>query len=82
MPTYEYRCQECGHDVEAFQNMGDAPLTECPQCGGNLQRLITGGSGFVLKGSGFYQNDYKKSLSNWDCSRGESCDNPKRCCEH
>lgn len=40
--------------------MTDAPITECPRCGGKLKRLITGGGGFILKGSGFYQNDYKK----------------------
>ncbi len=80
MPTYEYQCQQCGQHVEAFQSMGDAPLIKCPECGGKLQRMITGGSGFVLKGSGFYQNDYKKQDT--CCSRGESCDNPKRCCEN
>lgn len=80
MPTYEYECQICGHCVEAFQSMGDAPLTEWPQCGGSLQRIISGGSGFVLIGSGFNQNHYKKH--NTCCSKGESCDNPKRCCEN
>lgn len=79
MPTYEYQCQNCGNHVEAFQSMGDAPLLKCPDCGGKLQRMISGGSGFLLKGSGFHQNDYKKHDS--CCSHGESCDNPKRCCE-
>lgn len=60
MPTYEYQCQHCGHQMEAFQSMGDLPLIKCAECGGKLQRMITGGSGFLLKGSGFYQNDYKK----------------------
>ncbi len=60
MPTYQYICEQCGHQLEKFQNMTDAPITECPKCGGKLKRLITGGGGFILKGSGFYQNDYKK----------------------
>ena len=49
MPTYQYICEQCGHQLEKFQKMADAPLTECPKCGGTLKRLITEGSGFVLK---------------------------------
>jgi len=60
MPTYEYECKSCGHDFEVFQNMSDAPLNECPQCGGELRRLINGGSGVIFKGSGFYVNDKNK----------------------
>ena len=57
MPTYEYECKSCGHNFEAFQNMKDAPLSECPQCGRELRRLINGGSGIIFKGSGFYVTD-------------------------
>ena len=60
MPTYEYECKSCGHNFEAFQSMSDAPLSDCPQCGRELRRLINGGSGIIFKGSGFYVNDKNK----------------------
>lgn len=59
MPTYKYQCTECGHQFEAFQMMSEEPLKECPQCGGSVKRLITGGAGLIFKGSGFYITDYK-----------------------
>jgi putative FmdB family regulatory protein len=59
MPTYEYQCGACGHQMEAFQKMTDAPLTECPVCHKSaLSKLISGG-GFQLKGSGWYVTDYR-----------------------
>jgi putative FmdB family regulatory protein len=61
MPTYEYECKSCGHSFEAFQSMSEAPLSECPQCGKELRRLINGGSGIIFKGSGFYVTDKKGS---------------------
>jgi putative FmdB family regulatory protein len=63
MPTYDYRCEKCGHTFEAFQQMSAALLSECPECKGPLQRLIGGGTGLIFKGSGFYITDYKKSNS-------------------
>ena len=68
------------YHFDQSQNITDAPLQECPQCGGILERIISGGGGFVLKGSGFHQNDHKKRDT--CCSEGEGCDNPKRCCEN
>lgn len=60
MPTYEYRCEACGHRWEAFQRMSDDPLEECPECGeGSAERLISPGGGLVFKGSGFYATDYR-----------------------
>lgn len=59
MPTYDYRCQKCGHQFEAFQSITAEPLHECPVCHGALERLISGGAGLVFKGSGFYITDYK-----------------------
>ena len=61
MPTYDYVCQDCGHDFEAFQSMKDDPLTECPECNGKLKRLVGGGTGIIFKGSGLYVNDSKKT---------------------
>lgn len=63
MPTYEYRCDQCGFEFEEFQSMKDDPLEKCPKCGGKVQRLIGAGSGMIFKGSGFYLTDYKKSNS-------------------
>jgi putative FmdB family regulatory protein len=60
MPTYEYRCLDCGHRFEQFQRIQDAPVDTCPQCGGRVERLISGGSGVIFKGSGFYITDYKR----------------------
>ncbi len=63
MPTYEYKCRSCGHVFEAFQKITDAPLTKCPECGGELYRVIYGGSGVIFKGSGWYVTDYGKGRS-------------------
>jgi putative FmdB family regulatory protein len=60
MPTYDYVCQDCGHEFEAFQSMKDDPLTACPSCQGKVKRRIGGGTGVIFKGSGFYINDSKK----------------------
>ena len=58
MPNYDYRCSSCGHELEVFQSMSDAPLTLCPHCNKEtFQRVIGGGAGVIFKGSGFYIND-------------------------
>jgi putative FmdB family regulatory protein len=59
MPTYEYRCEN-GHTFEEFQSMVAAPIEICPICGGRAERIISGGSGLIFKGSGFYITDYAK----------------------
>ena len=59
MPTYEYECQKCRAHQEAFQAITAKPLTKCAKCGGKLKRLISSGSGFIFKGSGFYITDYR-----------------------
>lgn len=61
MPTYEYVCTRCGHEMEAFQSMKDAPLRRCPACARlGLKRRVGGGAGLIFKGSGFYITDYKR----------------------
>ena len=59
MPTYEYRCKDCGFTFEEFQSIVSEPLRECPKCKGSVERIISGGSGLIFKGSGFYITDYK-----------------------
>lgn len=58
MPTYDYRCPK-GHEFELFQRMSDPPEAECPECGEAAQRQLSGGAGFLFKGSGFYVTDYR-----------------------
>ena len=60
MPTYKYRCKECGHEFEVRQRMSDNPLTECPVCGGPVRRVV-GSVGIVFKGSGFYVTDNRST---------------------
>jgi putative FmdB family regulatory protein len=59
MPTYEYECRCCNHQFEAEQSIKDKPLTDCPKCKVNaLKRLISSGTGFVLRGEGWYKDGY------------------------
>jgi len=75
MPIYEYKCSHCGHQLEAIQKISDDPLLLCPNCDKNgLKKQVTAPS-FRLKGSGWYETDFKtgkkKNLSD-DSSKKES----------
>lgn len=59
MPTYEYRCPDCGHRFERFQRMTEAPGASCPACGAAAERLLSAGAGFLFRGEGFYITDYR-----------------------
>ncbi len=60
MPTYEYLCDACEHQFEAFQSITAEPIRICPQCGRRkVRRLIGPGAAILFKGSGFYQTDYR-----------------------
>jgi putative FmdB family regulatory protein len=67
MPTYEYLCEKCGHEFEAFQSISAGPLKNCPKevCPrkkwgrGRVKKKISGGAGLLFKGSGFYITDYR-----------------------
>ena len=60
MPTYDYICNECKKTFEYFQSMSANPITDCPECKKNsLRRIISGGTGLIFKGSGYYLTDYK-----------------------
>ena len=67
MPTYQYRCTTCGHDLEAVQKFTDAALTECPNCSGSLRKVFNP-VGVVFKGSGFYRTDSRNGGSNGEGS--------------
>jgi putative FmdB family regulatory protein len=59
MPTYEYRCRDCGEPLEVVQSFTDDPLTVCPVCGGELRKVFQA-VGIAFKGSGFYKTDSRK----------------------
>ena len=60
MPTYDYLCDSCGHEVEIFQSGNDKPKRSCPRCRSRkFRRLIGAGAGVIFKGSGFYGTDYR-----------------------
>jgi len=59
MPTYEYVCDECGARFEVFQSITAPPRSTCPNGHHAVRRLISGGSGLLFKGSGFYITDYR-----------------------
>ncbi|WP_376692623.1 FmdB family zinc ribbon protein [Wenzhouxiangella sp. EGI_FJ10409] len=60
MPIYEYRCQSCGHELEKLQKIADPPLVDCPECGAPALTKLISAAGFRLKGSGWYETDFKK----------------------
>ncbi len=70
MPTYQYTCTACGHQLEAVQSFTDEPLTECPTCAGRLRKLFNS-VGIVFKGSGFYRTD-----SRTDSGSGSTASKP------
>lgn len=59
MPIYEYQCQACEHRLEALQRVSEPPLTTCPDCGGELRKLMSAPA-FQFKGSGWYVTDYAR----------------------
>ena len=79
MPTYEYECNECGFRFEKFQSMSSEPIKVCPECGGEIRRLIGAGAGLIFKGPGFHATDYasgsgKKDRPGCCGSGGCACD--------
>lgn len=62
MPTYEYRCEACGHEYERVEKITKAPHRKCPNCGKlKSKRMLSGGAGLIFKGDGFYCTDYKRN---------------------
>ncbi len=75
MPTYDYACNDCGHEMEAFHSMTAPPLTNCPACGkAGLRKKIGPGAGLLFKGSGFYITDYRSE----SYKKGASHESPSK----
>jgi putative FmdB family regulatory protein len=75
MPTYEYRCPG-GHQFEMFQRITEPPAAQCPACGKEAERMLSGGAGLLFKGGGFYITDYRsdsyKKAASKDSGGGSS----------
>jgi putative FmdB family regulatory protein len=80
MPTYEYRCEACGHEVEYFQSMSAGAKKKCPACSKlRLKRKISAGAGVVFKGGGFYETDYRsESYKKGEKAAKEAQSKPKK----
>lgn len=82
MPTYEYECKACGKRFERRQAMTDSPIAACPECGGKVRRLVSGGAGFILKGSGHGRDRQSGGACSLEqegetcCGRKERCGKP------
>ncbi len=75
MPTYQYTCTACDHDLEAVQSFSDDPLTECPECSGRLRKVFSA-VGVVFKGSGFYRTDSRATTNGSKSGGSKSGDGP------
>src|SRR5690606_5055321 len=64
MPFYEYQCSACGAQVEVLQKISDAPLLKCSECGKNQLKKLISAPVFRLKGSGWYETDFKSDTDN------------------
>ncbi|MVA76605.1 FmdB family transcriptional regulator [Auraticoccus sp. F435] len=71
MPTYQYRCTQCDHELEVVQKFSDSALTVCPSCQGSLRKIYNA-VGVVFKGSGFYKTDSRAAGSSSDSSSNGS----------
>ena len=71
MPTYEYACKACGEHLEVVQSFKDDPLTECPNCGGELRKVFSP-VGIAFKGSGFYKTDSRPKSDSKPSEKSES----------
>ena len=77
MPFYEYRCDACGHDVEALQKVNDEPLVDCPACGAATLRRIVSAPAFRLKGTGWYETDFKSGNKRHLADSGKDASKPE-----
>jgi putative FmdB family regulatory protein len=80
MPTYQYKCQNCGYEFDKFQSMSARPLKSCPRCNGKVQRLISGGAGMIFKDSRSYAIEHH-SKNSPACGRSKTCCGRETPCE-
>ena len=74
MPFYEYQCQKCHAQIEVLQKISDAPLKKCPECGKSSLKKVVSQTSFQLKGSGWYETDFKSKPKKSDAKAESSSD--------
>lgn len=79
MPIYEYRCDACGHELEAMQKMSAAPLTDCPACATPALKKLISAAGFRLAGGGWYETDFKSGDKKNVAKKEEAPSAPAAC---
>ena len=78
MPFYEYECPNCGYHDEVLQKISDKPLKKCPSCGKNGLKKLMSAPVFRLKGSGWYETDFKSDKENKRNLHGEDKEERKQ----
>jgi putative FmdB family regulatory protein len=81
MLTYEYLCEKCGAKFERRQRITDEKLSECPECGGPVRRLISGGGGIIIKGAGAGRSSRRESGCSLERVEKTCCGRDERCGE-
>jgi putative FmdB family regulatory protein len=79
VPTYEYECKTCGLRFEQRQAMAEAPVAHCPDCAGEVQRLVSGGAGFIVKGGGHARSGRGGNACSFETSGTTCCGRDARC---
>ena len=81
MPIYEYQCNNCNHKIEVLQKISDDPLAQCPSCRQQKLKKLVSAASFRLKGSGWYETDFKtggkKQLAESDSAADSNTDSDK-----
>jgi putative FmdB family regulatory protein len=77
MPLYEYECKKCGHRFEKIQKFSDKMVKKCPECGGQVEQMISAPA-VQFKGSGWYVTDYAKKSSSQGSTSGDSGSKEKK----
>jgi len=79
MLTYEYECEICGLRFERQQAISEDPVAECPECRGKVRKLISGGTGFLFKGSGYAQTGRREGACSLEQTGRTCCGREERC---
>ncbi len=81
MPIYEYQCNHCQHTFDTLQKISEDPLVKCPECEKDTLKKLISQAGFRLKGTGWYETDFKNNNKKPDASKSDSGSTKKKTTE-